>query len=317
MNVGDKVRLIHGHEEGVIRKIKDNKIIEVEIEEGFLIPVLRSEVTLIAKEEKVHFSTRASIQNEETKTIGSQALAYNGIFIAFTEVNENQLSLHFLNNTDYDLLVSISQVIQQTQKGIFAQMVSSRTHQKVNDWYLKNFETWPDLLFQMIFHRKEFHNPVPVLEKTIKFKASTFFKTKQKITLLKSEGYLIQVDREMMKVDPNALKESLYSEKAIEARPVAKSKPEAVVDLHIEKLVQNFQSLTSAEIFNLQMNTFEKKLDQAIAGGLDNIVFIHGVGNGILRNAIHKKLSQVAAIQFYKDAMKDKFGYGATEVKIR
>jgi dsDNA-specific endonuclease/ATPase MutS2 len=90
-----------------------------------------------------------------------------------------------------------------------------------------------------------------------------------------------------------------------------------IVDLHIEKLVNDFQNMKNAEILELQLKTFEKYLDQAIASGLNEITFIHGAGNGILKNAIHKKLSKMSEIQFYQDAQKEKFGYGATLVGLK
>ena len=52
MNIGDRVRVLHGKEEGVIRKISAGGRIEVEIEDGFVIPVLNSEVVLVAEAEK-------------------------------------------------------------------------------------------------------------------------------------------------------------------------------------------------------------------------------------------------------------------------
>ena len=53
MNIGDRVRVLHGKEEGIIRKVSAGGRIEVEIEDGFVIPVLKSEVVLIAEAEKV------------------------------------------------------------------------------------------------------------------------------------------------------------------------------------------------------------------------------------------------------------------------
>ncbi len=43
MRIGDKVRLLRGTEEGRIVKIKDNKIVEIEIEDGFIIPAMKNE----------------------------------------------------------------------------------------------------------------------------------------------------------------------------------------------------------------------------------------------------------------------------------
>mgnify|MGYP001801331685 FL=1 len=70
-------------------------------------------------------------------------------------------------------------------------------------------------------------------------------------------------------------------------------------------------------MLELQLTTFEEKLDQAIATGMDEITFIHGVGSGVLRDAIHKRLSTMKNINYFQDAMREKFGYGATRVRIK
>ena len=51
MKLGDKVRFIHGKEQGQIVKLIDQKQVEVEIEDGFRIPVLKTELVVVASEE--------------------------------------------------------------------------------------------------------------------------------------------------------------------------------------------------------------------------------------------------------------------------
>jgi dsDNA-specific endonuclease/ATPase MutS2 len=70
-------------------------------------------------------------------------------------------------------------------------------------------------------------------------------------------------------------------------------------------------------MLELQLKTFEENLDRAIATGMDEITFIHGIGSGALRNAIHKKLSKMKNIQYFEDTLREKFGYGATLVRIK
>jgi hypothetical protein len=48
MNIGDKVRLVHGREEGVIYAFLPGNVVEIEIEDGFRIPVLRNEIVTIS-----------------------------------------------------------------------------------------------------------------------------------------------------------------------------------------------------------------------------------------------------------------------------
>jgi dsDNA-specific endonuclease/ATPase MutS2 len=53
----------------------------------------------------------------------------------------------------------------------------------------------------------------------------------------------------------------------------------------------------------------------AINGHFIKIVFIHGVGNGVLRQTIRDLLRTYEGIE-YSDASYKKFGAGATEVTI-
>jgi hypothetical protein len=88
------------------------------------------------------------------------------------------------------------------------------------------------------------------------------------------------------------------------------------VDLHIEKLLDDYRGLSNGEIVTIQLNEFKRKLDSAIRNKADKIVFIHGVGNGVLKNEIRSLLNGYEKIEFY-DASFAKYGFGATEVIIK
>jgi dsDNA-specific endonuclease/ATPase MutS2 len=92
--------------------------------------------------------------------------------------------------------------------------------------------------------------------------------------------------------------------------------PAASIDLHIEAIHPKPDSLSNSEKLRIQLEVFEKNLNQAIASGMDQITFIHGIGNGVLRKEIHKRLSQLGNISYFQDTQKDQWGYGATLVKI-
>ena len=102
--------------------------------------------------------------------------------------------------------------------------------------------------------------------------------------------------------------------------PAAARKPEKaeeVVDLHYDKLSTITGEHSNAEKLKLQLDTFEKQLENAIAAGQHEVTFIHGTGSGVLREEIHRRLSKHDHVEYYKDARKEKFGYGATYVKIK
>ena len=94
-----------------------------------------------------------------------------------------------------------------------------------------------------------------------------------------------------------------------------KRKDITVVDLHIDKLISFQRKLEKYEILSFQLKIAKKKLDLAILNGTKRIIFIHGVGQGILKFELEKILRLYNNLEFYPANFKE-YGYGATEVSI-
>ncbi len=88
------------------------------------------------------------------------------------------------------------------------------------------------------------------------------------------------------------------------------------VDLHIESLADNFSSMESGEILEIQMGRFATALETAIIHKIRRIVFIHGIGNGKLKHEIRRTLDRKYPGLKYQDASFREYGYGATMVII-
>jgi len=88
-------------------------------------------------------------------------------------------------------------------------------------------------------------------------------------------------------------------------------------DLHIEKLLPKFREMSHGEIIQFQLNTFENKLTESIQFRKSPVLFIHGVGNGILREEIHKRLKKNPFVDRYENKGKDLMGFGATLVFLK
>ena len=87
-------------------------------------------------------------------------------------------------------------------------------------------------------------------------------------------------------------------------------------DLHIEKLVPNKRGMSNYDILTLQTETAKRHIEFAIRNRIPKIVFIHGVGEGILKAELDFLLGRYDGIDF-QDANYQKYGLGATEVYIR
>lgn len=88
------------------------------------------------------------------------------------------------------------------------------------------------------------------------------------------------------------------------------------VDLHIEKLVKSYGRLSNFEILNIQMDSAKGQLEFAIRKRIPKLVFIHGVGEGVLKSELEFLLSKYDGLTF-KEASYQKYGLGATEVYLK
>ena len=332
MNIGDKVRLLKGSEEGVITQFLEKNLIEVEIEDGFTIPVLRSEVVVVAKEESDYFQRIDPVREAKPMPTArdlEKARQAEGIYLAYLQINDQQLSLHLINTTDFAMPYLLGEEVDGNFKGVSSGILEASSTTKVSNLLVADFDRWPVLIFQALYYRAGYYTLREPLMRRIKHKAATFFKSKATAPILDKPSFLFSIDQAAASVggnplgggplDPAKLKESMLAPKeALQDKEHIKlTRPPAQVDLHIEVLTDAYDSMNNSEMLTLQLQTFEEKLDQAIATGMDEITFVHGVGSGVLRREIQKRLSQMKNIMHFQDAMREKFGYGATLVRIK
>lgn len=124
-------------------------------------------------------------------------------------------------------------------------------------------------------------------------------------------------------IDGAELQRSMRSKEAApKSRPQIASQakrndgPE-VVDLHASELLDTTAGLSPADILNLQIERFCQVMDAHLKHPGDRIVFIHGKGEGVLRQAIMKELTHRYKGHDVQDASFREYGYGATQVTIR
>jgi dsDNA-specific endonuclease/ATPase MutS2 len=86
------------------------------------------------------------------------------------------------------------------------------------------------------------------------------------------------------------------------------------VDLHINQLTKSTRGMDNYDMLNLQIETAKRKVEYAISKRISKIVFIHGVGEGVLKAELQFLLNNYP-VKYY-DASYKKYGLGATEVYI-
>lgn len=132
--------------------------------------------------------------------------------------------------------------------------------------------------------------------------------------LVKVGGGHIQVSNfEVSRV--KAEKEGRQKRRGPVARPKERNAPKMEVDLHINQLTPSTKGLSNYDMLNLQLEAAKRQLEFAISKRIQKMVFIHGVGQGVLKEELCSLFRRYDNVKYY-DADYQKYGMGATEVYI-
>ena len=130
------------------------------------------------------------------------------------------------------------------------------------------------------------------------------------------------VPMKTLSVEADDLKEKMLEKQRIDITAPARTSDKRngndplVVDLHIGELLDSTAGMSHTEILEYQLGKFKETLDAFKDRKGFKIIFIHGKGEGVLRNAIIKELRYRYKKYTYQDASFQEYGYGATQVTI-
>ena len=122
-------------------------------------------------------------------------------------------------------------------------------------------------------------------------------------------------------VDSKRLKEQMYKDEKIVAHEGKKKRQKddgtLIVDLHADEVLETTAGMNAADILHYQLDVFRKTMTEYKNKKGQKIVFIHGKGEGVLRQAIVHELNYRYKSCTYQDASFQEYGYGATQVTIK
>ncbi len=326
LRIGDKVRFLNETGEGKVSRIKDKKTVFVEMPDGFEIPYLASQLVAIHTELIIDRDAENIELNHEAQITDAVYFIIEPDHELFTLVSEYHIYLY--NASSFNLLYSYSikeddyfQTLKHGEIGAYQKILLKQV--KLQYFKEFNYHKIDCILFKNGFFKAQF----PISE--IIFLNERSFSTRP----IKHEEFHFPVYGFLLKeeflatreVEQNLSSEDIKKIKSIKEfksrSSVSKSKKEYLksmekeVDLHIEELVPNTKGLSNYEMLNIQLEKFEKELDAAMLKNMKKIIFIHGVGNGRLKQEILAILKATSGIS-YQDASYKEYGFGATQVNI-
>lgn len=151
------------------------------------------------------------------------------------------------------------------------------------------------------------------------------------VTILCDDGFEMDVDVSQIVVIDHQLSKNIFSKhspqsiltqkeetkkkKSTKTKPKDRIKPAMEVDLHIHQLIKTERGLTAHDKLNIQLDTAKRQLEFAISKKIQRVVFIHGIGAGVLRAELEYLFKRYDNIS-YEDADYQKYGRGATMIFI-
>lgn len=327
LRIGDKVRFLNEKGEGIVSRIQDNKTVFVEMSDGFEIPYLASKLVPIHTELIID-------KNTENIELIPDANIEDAIYFVIEPDHEmpllmNEYSLYLFNASAFNLLYTYSikddeyyQTLKNGSVGPYQKVLLKQ----VKVAFFKEFAEHK--LEAILFKNTHYRRQVPISEsiyitlknlsgaETIKHSE---FKFPVYAFLLKDEFMNTQTVEAILNEEDirklKSIKEFRSKQKVSRSHKDYLKSLEKEVDLHIDELVDSIKGMTNHEMLSIQLEKFEKELDEAIAKGMKKIIFIHGVGNGRLKQEIIKVLKDTKGVSFQDGSYKE-YGFGATQVNI-
>ncbi len=316
MNIGDKVRVVHGREQGVVVGFAPKNIVEVMLSDGFKIPFPKSDLVVVSALEDKVFALDPTLNTPKSTSQKPQSFADRGVFLVKTIETDGKHVFHLVNNTDFQILFTsfLLRASFEAKPLIFGTLNKKTT---ITVFQTDQMSLLDDgkMLVQMLFFaqgRSEIRLP---LAKEIDLRPNKWKAEPDILPVLERRGTKMQLDISLN--DENAQTLAAALGEKIPMLTQSSIKPASEIDLHIEKLINDHYTLRAEEKLRYQMRAFETHLEKAVSAGLKEVIYIHGVGNGILKAEIGRKLSTNIFVKHYEDARRDKYGYGATLVVLK
>jgi hypothetical protein len=110
-----------------------------------------------------------------------------------------------------------------------------------------------------------------------------------------------------------------YEKSQSKSRPINQrlKDDKIIVDLHADALLETTVGMSAADILDYQLDVFRKTLEQYKSKKGQKLIFIHGKGEGVLRQSVIHELNYKYKQYPYQDASFQEYGYGATQVTIK
>ena len=343
IKIGDKVKFLNDVGGGVVTRFLNKNMVMVENYDGFEIPypILQllntSDPELNIGSEKIE---RAPVQQQITTAVrveenkgviikGKDSPDFYFCIVPTDSTNPigGEIELFLVNDSNFTVLYHYSHYKNGVNKTVKHGTVQPNSRIEMESLLQNDLTELPEFGFQIIYFQKEendWHEPIVKRFKVnpVKFYKETSFHSNP---FFRKNALVLQISKSILTTEIDKLTEDDFKklvqekeEKPAPEKPVQKRTEDIVeIDLHINELLDNSAGLSNSEILEIQKEKVESEMKLAIQTGVKKIVFIHGVGQGVLKQEVINLLKTKFKKYYFQDASFKEYGYGATMVILR
>lgn len=331
--IGDRVLLLHSNEEGEVIDIMNEKMVMVDVK-GVKFPAYIDQLDFPYFKrfsEKKLFPQKKDKQyiDDVRKEKPSQAAKVaDGAWLTFLPVFETdefgdevveELKVHLVNRTEtaYNFIYKLT-YFGKTEFEL-KNVINPFEDFYLHDVAFADLNDNPAFEFEFSLLQPD-KKKADHYESSLKLKAKLLFARIEEIKEKNEATFSYKLfDKYPDKVFEDKFDTSGLAGKGYKIYDAKKARQHlesarSVIDLHIEKLSDDWKHLSNYEILSLQLKAFEKYYELALAHIQPSLIVIHGVGEGRLRDEIHDRLRLKKEVKSFVNQYHPLYGYGATEI---
>lgn len=265
------------------------------------------------------------------------------LFLAFVPQDARQIAntrfeAYIINDCNYYVRYAIYGAEEKACYLRFEGELAPNTKLFLAEFSHAELQEWEHTYVQCFSYKREKSFLMkPAMSVNVRIDATKFFKfhTFQPSDFFNEPSLLFDVIRggkaaRTLFVDADNLAEAMHAGAAkptVAAQPAAsgaekraakKSDRNVIieVDLHANELLDTLAGLSAKDILDYQLKVFRDTMNEHLRERGRRIVFIHGKGDGVLRNALLRELRNAYKQCRHQDASFREYGFGATMVTI-
>ena len=357
MKTGDRVRYLNSVGGGIVQRFINKDMVSVLEDDGFETPTLVKECVVVENvNEKNNFPSPPAprrgefevVQTNTDRTSFSPPLEGLGevfeetpegenltVALAFVpqnvkKIQDTDFDLYLVNDSNYELYYSISTIAATSATATIIEngLIHLNTTLFLREVSKVDLNDYEQINVQFVaFKTTKAYNIKPAVNLTVKLNLVNFYK----LHSFAENDYFDE---------PTMLVPVITNDQAPPSPPkggdvltpfsktvlpstspplggLGGARKKIVVDLHIRELLDNTNGMPPVSLFEYQMKKFNDTLAEHKNKIGQQIIFVHGKGNGVLRKEIIKEIRAKYPSYKCQDASFREYGFGATMVVIR